>query len=102
MKGLRKLGNLTQREFAGWYGFPLATLKRWERGSRRPTGSALVLLLVIRENPRAVVQAVRKARMRQPGLLPEWGKLKSYRAPPGFGERLPPRRPRGPRRPKVR
>jgi putative transcriptional regulator len=100
VNGLRRLMRLTQRVFAGWFGFPLATLKHWERGSRRPTGSALVLLLVIHENPRVVLRAVRKARLQQPGLLPRIAPPKSYRAPPGLGERLPPRHPRGPRRPK--
>ena len=58
VRALRERMRLTQREFAGWFGFPLGTLKHWERGSRRPTGTALVLLSVI----------------------------PSYRAPPGYGE----------------
>jgi hypothetical protein len=89
---------LTQREFAGWFGFPLATLKHWERGNRRPTGTALVLLSVIHENPRVVLKAVRKARLWQPAMLPAIVPHKSFRAPPGLGERGPPLRPRGPRR----
>jgi hypothetical protein len=91
---------LSQTDFAGLFGFPLGTLRHWERGTRRPTGSALVLLLVIHENPRVVRTAVRKARMWRPDLLPKFVLPKSYRAPPGFGQRQPPRRPRGPRRPK--
>ena len=79
---------LTQREFAGWFGFPVATLKHWERGSRQPTGSALVLLSVIHENPRVVLKAVRKARLWRPGLLMPIEPKKSDRAPPGYGERI--------------
>ena len=89
---------LTQREFAGWFGFPLATLRHWERGNRRPVGAALVLLHVIRENPRVVMHAVRKARMRDPGSLAPIETHKSYRAAPGYGERRPPPRPRRKRR----
>ena len=94
---LRRLMRLTQRDFAAWFGFSLATLKHWERGNRQPTGSALVLLAVIHDNPRAVFRVVRKLRARRPSLLPPVVPTKSYRAPPGLGERRPPRRPRGPR-----
>jgi len=89
---------LTQREFAGWFGFPIATLKHWEQGNRRPAGTALVLLSVIRDNPHAVLKAVRKVRLWRPGMLAEIAAKKSYRAPPGLGDRPPPLRPRGPRR----
>src|SRR5690349_2448168 len=54
VRALRKKMRLTQRQFAGWFGFPIATLKHWERGNRQRTGPALVLLHVIRENPRVV------------------------------------------------
>jgi transcriptional regulator with XRE-family HTH domain len=95
---LRKRLRLTLRQFAQWFGFSAATLRHWERGNRQPVGSALVLLRVIRENPRIVIQAVRKARLLDPRSLPEIDPLKSYRSPPGFGQRPPPRRKRGPRR----
>lgn len=89
---------LTQRQFAGWFGFAVATLRHWERGNRRPAGTALVLLEVLRENPRVVMQAVRKARRRDPASLAAIELTKSHRAPPGFGDRSPPLRSRGPRR----
>jgi DNA-binding transcriptional regulator YiaG len=95
---LRRKLHLSQRDFAGRFGFPLATLRHWERGDRKPTGTALVLLHVIRDNPRAVLLAVRKARRSEPGRLARVKPYKSMRAPPGFGERGPPLRPRGPRR----
>lgn len=81
IKALRERLRLTQRQFAGWFGFPAPTLRHWERGNRHPSGSALVLLCVIRENPRVVMQAVKKARVWAPGSLPEVEPLKSYRAP---------------------
>jgi hypothetical protein len=62
VRALRKRMHMTQRA--------------WERGNRKPTGTALMLLDVIRENPRVVLRAVRKARLKT-----------SHRAPPGFGKR---------------
>ena len=111
VKALRERMGMTQRQFAGWFGFSVATLRHWERGNRAPTGTALVLLHVIRENPRVVLLAVRKARMQRPGSLAVIEELQSNRAPPGFGERPLPlwrRRhpdvpgPRGPGRPRGR
>lgn len=98
VRALRARMRLTQREFAGWFGFPVATLRHWERGNRTPTGTALVLLNVIRENPRVVLQAVRKARLRDTGSLAAIEPRKTHRAPPGLGDRPPALRPRGPRR----
>lgn len=100
VQGLREIMRLTQREFAGYFGFPIATLKHWEHGERRPTGAALVLLAVIHANPRAVLGAVRRVRSRWPELLAPIAPRKTYRAPPGIGERQPPLRPRGPRKSK--
>jgi len=97
VRALRERMRLTQREFAGWFGFPVATLRHWERGNRTPTGTALVLLNVIRENPRVVLQAVRKARLRDAGSLAVIEPPKTHCAPPGLGDRPPALRPRGPR-----
>lgn len=83
---LRERLRLTQRQFANWFGFPLATLRHWERGNRRPAGPALVLLEVIRDNPRAVLLAVRKARRRNPEGMGKTEMRKSCRAPPGYGD----------------
>ena len=78
-----KLG-FTQRQFAGYFGYSLGALRHWERGSRRPTATALVLLHVIASNPRVVLIAVRKARTEYPGVLPALEALRSSRAPPGM------------------
>ena len=86
VRALRKRMKITQRQFAGWFGFPVATLRHWERGNRKPAGTALVLLHVIHDNPRAVMQAVRKARFRDPACLAKIERTKSYRAPPGYGD----------------
>jgi DNA-binding transcriptional regulator YiaG len=47
IRALRKRLHFTQREFAGYFGFPVATLRHWENGDREPTGCAYVLLQVI-------------------------------------------------------
>ena len=99
MRHLRERMQLTQRQFAGWFGFSVATLRHWEAGNRQPAGPALVLLNVIRENPRVVLLAVRKARWRDRYGLAAIEPQELSRAPPGFGQRRPPLRPRGPRRP---
>jgi DNA-binding transcriptional regulator YiaG len=86
VRALRRRMNMTQHHFAGLFGFPVATLRHWERGNRSPSGTALVLLSVIRENPRVVMQAVRKARLPNPAFE-RMRRERSYRAPPGFGDR---------------
>ncbi len=87
---VRRRMRITQREFAGRFGIPVATLRRWERGNRRPNGTALTLLVVIRNNPRAVLDAVRQTRFLFPGVLPPVLPPRSIRTPPGFGvPRLP-------------
>jgi predicted NUDIX family NTP pyrophosphohydrolase len=50
---------MTQSLFAARFGFPLATLRHWEYGRRKPTGASLTLLNVIAHNPRVVMQALR-------------------------------------------
>lgn len=55
---VRKRTGMTQRLFARRFGIPVATLRHWERGDRRPRGAALVLLHVIDRNPKAVLAAL--------------------------------------------
>lgn len=55
---LRERLGFTQEQFAARFGFPVATLRHWERGDRSPNGAALVLLKVIDRNPQAVMQAL--------------------------------------------
>ena len=74
----------TQRQFAGYFGLSLATLRHWERGNRRPAGPALVLLHVIADNPRVVLQAVRKLRTGTPCAVGHLKPPRSFRAPPGM------------------
>lgn len=50
---LRTRMGMSQELFARRFGFPVATLRHWERGDRKPRGTARVLLQVIAHNPRA-------------------------------------------------
>jgi DNA-binding transcriptional regulator YiaG len=44
VKRLRARYNLTQLEFAEKFGIPLATLRKWEQGQRKPSSAATALL----------------------------------------------------------
>jgi DNA-binding XRE family transcriptional regulator len=82
---IRRRLNLTQRQFATRFGFPVATLRHWERGDRCPNRTALVLLCLIRDNPCAVRQAVLRTRQRLAGMLPANEPWRPRRSPRGFG-----------------
>jgi DNA-binding transcriptional regulator YiaG len=62
VRAVRLRFGYTQRMFAAVFGFPVATLRHWERGNRRPAGTALVLLHVIKRNPGVVMTVVRMLR----------------------------------------
>ena len=54
-----KLG-LTQREFAAVIGTGVGTVRKWELGTRRPSGAARTLIEVIKREPKAVKRALKK------------------------------------------
>ena len=58
VKALRLGIGMTQEQFAAKFGVSTATLRHWERGDRSPHGPALVLLNVIKHNPKAVIRAL--------------------------------------------
>jgi putative transcriptional regulator len=55
---------LTQQEFAITFGFQLGTLQNWEQGIREPEGPARAYLIVIKNNPSAVAEALAAERDR--------------------------------------
>jgi putative transcriptional regulator len=69
---------LSQVRFAHRFGFPVATLRHWEQGARRPRGCALALLHVIAYNPAVATRAILRAKQAgkvyleviPPGALP--------------------------------
>ena len=52
-----KLG-LSQREFAAVIGTGVGTVRKWELGTRRPSGAARALIEVIKREPKAVRRAL--------------------------------------------
>ena len=61
VRAVREQTGLTQEEFAAAFAIGLAALRHWERGDRKPRGTALVLLNVIAKDPQAVLRAVDRA-----------------------------------------
>ncbi len=52
-----KLG-FSQPEFAKRIHVPLETVRKWEQGTRRPTGAAQTLLLILDKAPEAALSAL--------------------------------------------
>jgi putative transcriptional regulator len=55
-----KLG-LSQREFAAVIGTAVGTVRKWELGTRRPSGAARTLIEIIKAEPKAVRRAIAKS-----------------------------------------
>jgi putative transcriptional regulator len=53
-----KLG-LSQRKFAAVIGTGVGTVRKWELGTRRPSGAARTLIEVIKREPKAVRRALK-------------------------------------------
>ena len=54
VKAIRERLNMTQKEFALRYGFPLDTIQNWEQGRRQPEGAARLFLKLIEAEPDTV------------------------------------------------
>lgn len=54
-----KLG-LSQREFASFIGTAIGTVRKWELGTRNPSGAARTLIDIIKADPGAVRRALAK------------------------------------------
>ena len=59
IKAIRAKIGMSQSEFARAVGVKLPTLRHWERGDRRPSGSARVLLNLIARDPEAIIGMMR-------------------------------------------
>jgi putative transcriptional regulator len=55
---IRIKAGLTRKQFAAILGAAPGTLRKWEDGTRAPSGAARTLLLVLKRNPRAVLKAL--------------------------------------------
>jgi len=58
-KARLKLG-LSQREFAAFVGTAVGTVRKWELGTRLPSGAARTLIDVIKAEPKAVQRTLAK------------------------------------------
>ena len=56
-----KLG-LSQREFAAFIGTGVGTVRKWELGTRQPSGAARTLIALIKTEPKAVRRVLAKGR----------------------------------------
>jgi putative transcriptional regulator len=65
VRKIRQALNLSQAEFSGRFGIPIATLRDWEQGRRKPEGAARALMLVIKSDPEAVTRALTPRRQLQ-------------------------------------
>lgn len=57
---IRKQMALTPSQFANKYGFSYKTVQHWERGDRRPTGPARILLAILEKEPNIVNKYLRR------------------------------------------
>lgn len=58
----RHMLGLSQREFAAVIGTGVGTVRKWELGTRRPSGAARTLIEVIKAEPKAVRRAILKSK----------------------------------------
>ena len=58
IKQIRKGLELTQSQFADFFGFTLGAVKDWEQKRRNPEKSARILLAIIAKNPQIVWQVL--------------------------------------------
>ena len=59
VREIRSATRLSQAKFAELLSIEVATLRNWEQGRREPTGPAKALLRAIRNDPVAVIKALR-------------------------------------------
>ncbi len=55
---IRKNLHMSRKKFSEEFGFSIRTLEKWERGERLPEGPARAYLMVIKNNPNAVIDAL--------------------------------------------
>jgi putative transcriptional regulator len=58
VRAIREKTGMSQQRFCAAFGISLGTLRHWEQGLRSPRGTARVLLKVVQQNPKAVIEAI--------------------------------------------
>lgn len=61
VRAIRRAAGMTQAEFAAAYEFSIRTVQEWERGAKKPSGSARTLLRAIKADPEAIRRALAAA-----------------------------------------
>ena len=61
VRAIRLGSGLSQEEFASCFGFPVATLRNWEQGHRKPERTARILFTLIERIPNEVKRALHAA-----------------------------------------
>jgi putative transcriptional regulator len=58
VKAIRQKTGMSQQGFCAAFGISLGTLRHWEQGLRAPRGPARTLLMVVEQDPMAVIRAI--------------------------------------------
>jgi putative transcriptional regulator len=58
VKAIRQKVEMSQQDFAGYFGVSRRTIQEWEQGRRCPSGAARAFLVVIDREPKAVRRAL--------------------------------------------
>jgi len=61
VRAIRRRLKLSQPEFARRYALPLASLRKWEQGARKPDAATRAYLTLIACNPRVVAETLAAA-----------------------------------------
>jgi putative transcriptional regulator len=61
VRAIRRAAGMTQAEFAAAYKFSVRTLQEWERGAKKPSGPARLLLRAIKADPEGLRRALAAA-----------------------------------------
>lgn len=61
VRAIRQSLKLSQPEFARRYALPLASLRKWEQGARKPDAATRAYLTLIARNPRVVAETLAAA-----------------------------------------
>ena len=61
VRAIRRAAGMTQAEFAATYKFSVRTLQEWERGAKKPSGPARLLLRAIKADPEGLRRALAAA-----------------------------------------
>lgn len=61
VKAIRQKLELSQEDFAAYFGFSINQIRDWEQGRTRPLGGVRAYLMVINKNPDAVRALLKEA-----------------------------------------